>query len=110
MGNFESVEWLNFVPQLQPLINSRFSFFIENLAVGGDDMWLFRLFLQRALIIFVRLQISQFGSLAKGVNKLCFPSDLLERQGSRRGGSGGYFLSLPEDVDLVSTKMFRKFL
>ena len=64
-------------------------------------MWLFRLRLQGALVIFVRLQISQLC-----VNRLCFPSDLLEGRRSGRGGSGGSVVSHPEDVDLVSTNLF----
>ena len=51
--------------------------------------WLFELRLQSAVVIFVRLQISQFGSLGRCVNRLCFPFALSEGRGCRRGVSGG---------------------
>ena len=62
-----------------PLIVSRFSFFIEDLVVGYDDVTK----LGRAVyvafgIASVRLQISQFGFLGKCVSELCFPLNLFE--------------------------------
>ena len=60
---------------------------------------------KQLFVIFVRLQISQFASLGKCVNKLCFPFDLSEGRGSGRSDSGESLLSFPEDVDRGATIM-----
>ena len=61
--------------------------------------------------IFVHLQVSHFGYLGKCVNKLCFFFSAFDGRVSGRGGFGGSsLLSLPEDVDLGSTKYSVYFL
>ena len=112
MGNFEFPEWPNLVPQFHTRLSrdSPSSFRIwwtalmmsPNLVAWGK--WLLELRLQSAVVIFVRLQISQFGSLGKCVNKLCFPFDLWRRRASGRGGSGGLFRHLQRMLTLVPPK------
>ena len=69
----------------------------------ANRMWLWEFRLQAALVTFVCLRISQFGSPGQCVNKLCFPFDPLAGRGCGLGGSVGSLMLLPEDVDLVCT-------
>ena len=65
-----------------------------------------RFLLQRAFVMFVRLQISQLGPVGKCVNTLCVPPFLLEGKGSGKGVSGECSRSLPDDVQSLATKPF----
>ena len=85
------------------LMQSRLLLFIQNLVVCSDHITKSsailnlsarspRLILHGALVTFVRLHTSQFGSLGKLVNKLCFPLDLFEvgfAEGCADGGIAG---------------------
>ena len=94
-----------------PILQSRLPFFIEELVICCCFITDFcralnfsGSFHKTAVVIFVRLQITPLGSFGKNVNRLCFPPFLLEGRGLRRGVSGGFYRSLPDDLESLSTK------
>ena len=98
---FESIVWSNLVSPLNISVvteihslHSKFCVCRKNASKFlsfGKSVLFTEFLLQIAPVIFVRLQVSQFGAIGKWVNKLCFPPGLklVPLKFCTRGGTGG---------------------